>query len=234
MAAALAALACGGGNLVLPGDAAPPSDLLMVSGDGQTATAGAELPESLVVRLVDDQGNAVAAATVTWAVESGGGTVAPITGATDAEGLVSARWTLGPSPGPNSVSAVAPAVDVVTFSANATGGGGGPRLGPDHLRFQVQPSDAEADEPITPPVVVAVVDRNGEPVRDFKIRVELELSAGSGKLSGKLEGDTKDGVVVFDDLEVDEAGEGKVLRARAPEDGYLGTVDSESFDVRED
>lgn len=233
LAGVLTLSACGGGNLVLPGDAAAPSDLVMVAGDGQSARTGSELPVSLVVRVVDDQGNPVPATTVTWSVAAGGGTIAPTATATDEQGLVSARWTLGPTPGPNSADAAVPGVDAVTFSANATGGGG-PRLGPDHLLFQVQPSDAVKGKAITPAVTVVVVDRDGTLVPDFKIRVKLELSAGSGKLGGTREADTKDGVAVFADLKVDKAGEGKVLRALAPEDAYLGTVESEPFAVHED
>ncbi len=233
LAAVLTLSACGGGNLVLPGDVAAPSDLVMVAGDGQSARTGSELPASLVVRVVDDQGNPVPAATVTWSVAAGGGTISPASTATDDQGLVSARWTLGPTPGPNSADATVPGVNPVTFSANATGGGG-PRLGPDHLLFQVQPSDAVKGEAITPAVVVAVVDRDGALVPDFKIRVKLELSAGSGKLGGTREADTKDGVAVFDDLKVDQPGEGKALRALAPEEAYLGTVESDPFDIRRD
>jgi len=232
LAAALSCTACGGGDLTLPGEVAVPGDLMMVAGDGQFARAGSELPASLVVRVVDQQGNPVPAVTVTWSVEAGGGIISPTSSATDEQGLVSARWTLGPIPGPNSADAAAPGVEAVTFSANATSGG--PRLGPDHLLFQVQPSDAVKGQAITPAVVVAVVDRDGALVPDFKIRVELELAAGSGKLGGKHEVDTKDGVAVFDDLKLDEAGEGKALLALAPEEAYLGTVESEPFDIRKD
>lgn len=234
-AVALAALACGGGDLVLPGSTGPASELLKMAGDEQSARAGAELPGSLVVRLVDQQGNGVPAGAVTWVVGAGGGTVSPATATTDERGMVSARWTLGPSPGPNSANAVVSGVDVVTFTASATGGGGGGRgPGPDHLLFQVQPSDARKGERITPAVVVAVLDREGNLVRDEKVKIQLELVAGSGNLGGKEEMDTRDGVATFDDLKVDEAGEGKVLRALAPDDSYLGTVESEAFTIQED
>jgi hypothetical protein len=231
VAAGLGALACGGGNLGLPGDAVPPSDLVKVSGDDQSARAGQELPAPLVVRLLDEQGNGVPAGSVTWVVEDGGGTVSPAAATTDEDGLASVNWTLGPSPGPNSVKAVVSGVDTVTFTASATGGGG---RGPDHLVFLMGPSDAPRDERITPPVALAVVDQSGAPVPDFKTRIRLELAEGSGKLGGKPEQDTKDGVAIFEDLRVDEAGDGKVLRALAPVASYLGTVESAPFAVTED
>lgn len=233
-AAGLAALACGGGDLVLPGDAAPPSDLVKVSGDDQSARAGSELPAPLVVRLLDEHGNAFPAGSVTWVVEAGGGTVSSAAATTDEEGLASVSWTLGPSPGPNSVNAVVSGVDVVTFTASATGPGPGGGQGPDHLVFQIQPSDAPEGERISPPVAVAVVDQNGDLVREFKVKIKLELADGSGKLGGKQEEDTRDGVATFDDLKVDEPGEGKVLRALAPDASYLGEVESAPFTVLED
>ena len=82
-------------------------------------------------------------------------------------------------------------------------------------------------------MVVAVVDRNGKVVKEPKIKIELELSGGSGKLEGKLERDTRDGVAVFDDLKVDDPGDGKVLRASARDHAELGTVESRSFRIEE-
>ena len=77
------------------------------------------------------------------------------------------------------------------------------------------------------------MDRNGQVVRDPKIKIELELVAGSGKLEGKVDRDTKDGVAVFDDLKIDEPGDGKVLRASARDHAELGTVQSRSFRIEE-
>lgn len=90
--------------------------------------SGAELPASLVVRLVDDQGNVVLAAIVSWSVESDGGTVVPST-ALPIQRTWSPRAGLwGPHPVPTaSRPTVAPGVDAITFSANATGGGRGCR-----------------------------------------------------------------------------------------------------------
>ncbi len=117
--------ACGGGDLTLPGEAGPPADLLLISGNSQSARAGDDVPVPLVVRLVDEQGNAVHDAAVSWVVGDGGGSVSPVTVQTDTAGLASTQLTLGPSPGVNTVNAVVSGVDIVTFTASATGGGGG-------------------------------------------------------------------------------------------------------------
>jgi hypothetical protein len=83
----------------------------------------------LVVRLVDEQGNTVHNAAISWVVGDGGGSVSPVTVETDTAGLASMQLTLGPSPGVNTVNAVVSGVDIVTFTASATGGGGGGHRG---------------------------------------------------------------------------------------------------------
>jgi hypothetical protein len=127
----LAVLACRGGDLTLPGEAGPPADLLLVSGNSQSARAGDEVPVPLVVRLVDEQGSAVHNAAISWVVGDGGGSVSPVTVETDTAGLASTRLTLGPSRGVNTVNAVVSGVDIVTFTASATRGEGGGHQGHD-------------------------------------------------------------------------------------------------------
>ncbi len=77
--------------------------LLYVSGDGQDAAPGALLPQPLELRVA--RGTvAIAGAGVRFEVEAGGGLIGPGLGgspllfetSTDAAGLASCRWTLGP------------------------------------------------------------------------------------------------------------------------------------------
>ena len=51
----LIAAACGGGDLVLPGDGAPAA-ITPVVGDGQTGTVGSPLADAIVVRVTDETG----------------------------------------------------------------------------------------------------------------------------------------------------------------------------------
>jgi hypothetical protein len=78
-----------------------------------------------------------------------------------------------------------------------------------------------------------VVDVNGGLVTDFKTKIQLQLADG-GKLEGGREKDTQDGIATFDDLKVDKPGSGSVLQAFAPDDGFLGIVQSQPFNVEED
>ena len=231
-------LSCGGGDLTLPGGTSPPTDLVVVSGDEQSAKPGDDLPDPLVVKVVDAQGNPVANAPVSWDA-GGGGSVSPETAQTDAAGLASARVTLGADEGVYVVSAAVTGLEAVTFTASAANGGPGggapvppsPPTFPYRLEIVLQPTVAFAGERFTPPLVVAVTDENGMVVRDFKTKIEIVLAAGSGSLEGKREQDTKDGTATFTDLKLDEVGLGKVLRASAPKDPFVGAAESDPFAV---
>ena len=71
--------------------------IVVTSGDGQHAAAGAELPKSVVLRVVDENGSAVAGAAMTLAPS--GGLVADSALSTDSIGYARTRWTMGRSAG---------------------------------------------------------------------------------------------------------------------------------------
>jgi hypothetical protein len=216
--------------IALPGD---PDALVLVSGNNQTAGPGEELDEPLVVRLVDQQGNGVPGRPVSWVIGVGGGTVTETTSITDGNGEAQVRWTLGPSPGLNTVNAVVSGVDFVTFRAFALGGssGGGDGSSASRLGFLVQPSSAVRQETISPPVQVEVLDQSGSRVTTGEYQINLELIGNNdGKLKGHTNQRTSAGVATFDDIEVDEEGE---YRLRAATNG-LSPAESASFEVREE
>ena len=78
---------------------ANPTSLVLVSGNTQTGAVGAQLADSLVVRLVDDNGNGVGGKAISWVVGNGGGSASPATTTTNPNGLAWTRWTLGPNTG---------------------------------------------------------------------------------------------------------------------------------------
>ena len=90
----------------------------IVVGGGPTGT---ELPEDLVVRVLDQSGNPVIGQPVSWVIGTGGGTPNPGISNTDDNGLARTRWTLGGSPGNNTLNAVVSVIGNVTFTATATG-----------------------------------------------------------------------------------------------------------------
>ena len=212
------------------GHAGGAAELNRVSGNDQRARPGAALENLLVVELLDRAGNGVSNRAVSWVVATGGGSADPVTSITDTEGRASTRWTLGPDQGRNTLNAVVSGVGVVGFSATATNSGGGGSSGASRLAFREQPSDAEEDERIDPPVEVVVLDENGQRVTQGTFKVKLELTGSDdGKLKGQRDEDTRAGVAIFDDLKVDREGE---YRLRASVDG-LPSVDSDEFEIED-
>ncbi len=93
------------------------SRLTIVQGHLQTAAVGAQLPTSIVLRVLGTDGGPIEKIPVSLSVVAGGGTVDPATSLSDANGEVKAKWTLGPASQVQTLSAGAPGVEAVTISA---------------------------------------------------------------------------------------------------------------------
>jgi hypothetical protein len=141
LALGLALSACGSSNLTLPSDGTP-AKLLRISGDGQKASAGEQLPAPLVVRLSDANSRPVANVAVVFRFQSSipQAQVDPSNATTDSLGLAQVRVRLGSTAGTQEVEArVSEGVNsdlVATFGLTAlevqppdpgggSGGGGG-------------------------------------------------------------------------------------------------------------
>lgn len=97
----LAALAIGACAGKAPADLTPPTlSLGVVSGRRQQAPAGQELPQPLVVQVLDSKLRPVKGQLVTFRVLSGGGSVYAGSSLTNADGIAQDYWTMGPQPGP--------------------------------------------------------------------------------------------------------------------------------------
>ncbi|HSW28457.1 MAG TPA: FG-GAP-like repeat-containing protein [Longimicrobiales bacterium] len=112
------------GSVTGPGADPPPTPaaLARASGDQQSGVVGATLKDSLMVRVTDAQGRPYAGAAVAWAVASGGGSVGQGSTTSDASGHARTTWTLGTTPGTNTVTAAISGLQPVTFSATAAAG----------------------------------------------------------------------------------------------------------------
>ena len=167
----LASLACGGQDLVLPTDRSA-AQVEMVQGDEQVGPAGAPLEDPLIVRVTDSAGSPLPGQVVTWSVSSGGGAVEPVTDSTNSEGLASAEWILGPSPGLNVVEArvATSTAGPVLFTAEATA----PAAQVDRLVYRFPPPERpKEDQPFA--VKVALVDADGDVVALDGILIYLGL-----------------------------------------------------------
>src|SRR3982074_2928093 len=71
-----------------------PASMEIVSGQGQSGTAGAELPDPLVARVLNSGGQPVSGQIVNFRVMKGGGSVFAGAAITNSDGLAQERWTL--------------------------------------------------------------------------------------------------------------------------------------------
>ena len=98
-----------------------PTQILKVSGDGQTALAGETVSSPLVVQVNDAGGNAIPGATVTFAVSEGDGNIGTTTVTTGSNGRASTTFTTGTIAGSTQVvvATIATTALSVSFSAVA-------------------------------------------------------------------------------------------------------------------
>ncbi len=162
----LALWGCGGGDLVLPGGNEQPQVIVM-QGNDQQGRAGELLAIPLLVRAVDAAGAGIPNRTVLWVVQTGGGSISDAAAVTDADGFASAKWTLGPAAGENTLEAQVPGIDTVTFTATATtdggGGGGGGTPSAERSTIAADPTSIVVGTE-TSTITVTVRDDNGDPV----------------------------------------------------------------------
>ncbi|TMC49599.1 MAG: hypothetical protein E6J20_17850, partial [Chloroflexi bacterium] len=162
------------------GTAGAASSIALNAGNGQSATAGTAVPVAPSVIVRDANGNPVAGVAVTFAVASGGGTVAPTTAVTSGTNGIATvtSWTLGPTAGPNTLTATATGLtgSPVTFTATGTAGtassiavnaGNG------------QSATAGTAVAVNPSVIVR--DANGNPVGG--VAVTFAVASGGGTVA---------------------------------------------------
>jgi uncharacterized protein (TIGR03437 family) len=99
---------------IVPGG---PAGFNILAGNNQSGVAGQTLSQALTASLTDGCGNTVAAGTaVTWKVTQGTATISNQSTATNSQGVVSARVTLGQTPGPVTVTVTSAGGITATFT----------------------------------------------------------------------------------------------------------------------
>jgi hypothetical protein len=137
--------------------AGKPARLVLVSGNGQRARAGDELPKPIAVRVTDRSSNPVAGVTVRLAPSAGA--VGDTAIETDSQGLASTRWTMGRTAGAYTlVARVDSGVPPLRVSARAFPGA------PANLSFQEPPAEGAAGRALPSKIVAVVTDVYGNPI----------------------------------------------------------------------
>jgi hypothetical protein len=132
-----------------------------VAGDSQSAPVGTQVPVAPAVRVVNDRGEPEADVRVTFAVTGGGGGIGGADQTTDADGIARVGgWTLGSSPGTNTLEARAGSLEgsPVIFTAEAIS----LEQQVNRLIFLVPPHDVREKETFS--FQVALVDANNNVV----------------------------------------------------------------------
>lgn len=159
-----------------------PKTITKEAGDNQTAPVSATLAVRPSVKVVDQFGNPIGGATVTFAVVTGAGTITAPTQTTSATGIATVgNWSLGPTPGANTITATVTGNGVTgnpaTFTATATVGA--------PATVQKQAGDAQsgtAGVAVAVPPSVKVVDQFGNAVSGTI--VNFVVTSGGGTLTG--------------------------------------------------
>jgi adhesin/invasin len=174
---------------------------------------------TITVLLRDAFGNPLTTGGATVAVSTNLGTLGPVTD--NGNGTYSATLTSSTTAGTATISGT---VNGGAISDTATVDF--TLVGAPTLVIQVQPSDTRVGQPISPAVVVRVVDGLGNTLTNFTGNVTAVLSTRPA--GANLEGDTvepfQNGIATFDDLRIDLAGTGFRLGFTAP--GTVGVVSS--------
>ena len=154
--------------------AVTPSALTIVQGNYQSVQAGKELPSPVVLRVSDKTGAAMAGIPVSLVVSSGGGTVTPASGVSDAKGEFSAKWTVGPVLPDNQLLASIPNLDPVKINAIGI-------LPSDIIVAQGNAQTAKVSASLPTSIVVRVVGAGNVPMSG--VTVLFQVISGGGAIS---------------------------------------------------
>jgi hypothetical protein len=156
-----------------------PAQLGVNDGDNQAATVGSAVPTAPSVVVKDSSGGAVAGATVTFTVASGGGTITNPVAVTGTDGIARlGSWTLGQQAGPNTVTAttVGAANGIVTLTATGVAGT------PTQIVLNGgNNQSASAGTTVATPPSVVVLDQFNNPVAG--VSVTFTVTSGGGTVS---------------------------------------------------
>lgn len=108
------------GDVVITVNPGAAASMVAYAGDGQTGIANFSLLIAPAVRVTDAFDNAIAAASVAFAVTAGGGSATGLTATTTSEGVAAVgSWTLGGEAGVNTLRATLSGLTPLDFTATA-------------------------------------------------------------------------------------------------------------------
>jgi hypothetical protein len=146
-----------------------------VDGSNQQSNFGTGCKDPLLVQVTDKHDNAIPGHNVIFEVYQGGGYIfdaQPVQ--TGGDGIASARWVLGPEEEVNRARATADGIaDEVPFIAT---GNHGTATALEYISGKDQTGTAGKQLP--DPLVVQVVDAEGDPIYNHKVKFNVEVGGG--------------------------------------------------------
>jgi Bacterial Ig-like domain (group 1) len=197
------------------------SQIIAVSGAGQSAPLSTTFPQPLVVKVIDKYSHPVNNVPVTFNAPAFGASarLSPMTANTNRDGLASATATANNIVGSYQITASVSGVSVpATFDLNNTAGS------PSQIVFRTQPANTPAGSIINA-VTVKVTDHFNNPVG--AVTVTMNTPANPGALQGTKSITTGvDGQATFSDLHIDKTGSYRLNAAAGSK-----SQTSNSFDI---
>jgi adhesin/invasin len=167
--------AAGGGG----GGGVTPAQIVLVSGNGQVGNVGAQLGQSVLVKVVDANGIPVSGTTITWTIAAGnaGGFVSPSTSLTDGSGQASTIWLLGSKVGLQTLTAsvASPALSLPLIATASLGSSGA------ILALSGNNQTGPTGSLLASRLLAKVVDQNNNAV--VGARVTWTVATGGGSLT---------------------------------------------------
>ena len=142
--------------------------IVVTSGEGQRAAAGSDLPKAIVLKVIDENGSAVANAVLGLAAS--GGILADSALTTDSVGHARTRWTMGHSAGDYTLAVHVEGVkQLLKVTARAT------PAAPANLAFDDVPGAKRSRESAKQKLLFALVtDVYGNPVPDARVNFKVK------------------------------------------------------------
>jgi Bacterial Ig domain len=216
--------ACGGEDLTLPEEPGVPATITVVKGNGQQGPAWAPLRDSVVVKVLDKDGNPVPDQHVVFVLadQVPGAEVTPDASVTGTDGTAAARWVLGGVGGTQELVAkvVTDAAVATSLEVRLTASAEVPPAGADRLTIVQQPSGSVTAGVVFPQQpVIQIQDASGNTVPRAGVSVTAAVASGEGTLLGTTTRLTDiNGQAHFDNLLVNGAAGAHVLIFASP--GY--------------
>ncbi|MEW5918266.1 MAG: Ig-like domain-containing protein [Gemmatimonadota bacterium] len=157
-----------------PVEVAAAGSISLVQGAAQSVQAGSELPNQIIVRVLDTDGKPLGDHPVGFTIAAGGGAVQPGSALTDENGEAKTKWTLGTSDVNQRLLATVQGLEPLAIAATGL-------FPADLVVAQGNNQSAKAGGALPNAIVVRVIGPNNTPMKN--IAVAFQVLSGGGLIT---------------------------------------------------